>query len=151
MADQSKKEKHSVRGAGILLWKASNAWQRHAREALKSIGITQVQLLLLETIHQCELDGKTPSQSTLSKVAGTDVMMTSKVIRTLVQQKLVARKGSKTDARSVVLQLTTEGKKKITRSSLAMQKAESDFFSHLVAKPHKFMMNLDALTKDHHG
>jgi hypothetical protein len=149
MAGQPKKEKHSVRGAGIVLWKASNAWQRHVREELKSIGITQVQLLLLETIRQCELDGKTPSQSTLSKVAGTDVMMTSKVIRTLMKQKLVARKVSKTDARSVVLQLTTEGKKTITRSSVVMQKAESDFFSNLVAKPHKFMMNLEALAKDH--
>lgn len=148
MSEKEKKEKHSIHGAGFLLWKASNAWQRAVREHLKPIGVTQVQYLLLDAIHQHEVNGKQPSQIALSRSAGIDVMMTSKVIRTLEEQKLVGRKGSRTDARSVVLQLTAEGKKKLTRAAAAMQKSEEVFFAKLVAKPHKFVLNLAALAEE---
>lgn len=148
MSDKAKKEKRSVQGAGFLLWKASNAWQRVVREHLKSVGITQVQYLLLEAIHLHESKGTQPTQIALSRTAGTDVMMTSKVIRTLETQKLVARKGSRTDARSMVLTLTAEGKKKLARATTAMHKSEEIFFAKLVAKPHKFVMNLAALAED---
>lgn len=151
MSDKVKKDKHTVVGTGVLLWKASNAWQRHVREQLKSIEITQVQFLLLDAIQQHEATGKQLTQISLSRSAGTDVMMTSKVIRAMEVQKLVVRKSSKKDARIVVLQITAEGKKKLSRAAVAMEKAESAFFSKLISKPHKFLANLAALVEENQG
>jgi DNA-binding MarR family transcriptional regulator len=150
MSDKSKSKKHNVHGAGLLLWKAANAWQRHVRDQLKPLGITHVQFLLLEATQQLEAGGKQPSQILLARTAGTDVMMTSKVIRLLEKEKLVARKSNRKDARSVTLQLTAEGKKKLVKATTAMQRAEISFFSKLKSKPHKFVANLEGLSEEAH-
>lgn len=147
MSDNSKKPKRTLDGAGFLLWKAGNAWQRHVREQLKPSGITHVQFLLLEAIQQLEATGKKPSQVLLSRTAGTDVMMTSKVIRALEKQKLVARKNSQLDGRAVVLQITTLGKQKVGKAKTAIKKSEAQFFAKLVSKPHKFVVNLEKLAE----
>lgn len=147
MSDTPKKQKHSVDGAGFLLWKAGNAWQRHVREQLKSTGITHVQFLLLDAVKQLETGGKQPSQTLLARTAGTDVMMTSKVIRTLEEAKLIARKNNANDGRAVILQITTAGKSKLTKAAAAIKKSEDAFFAKLVSKPHKFVANLSALTE----
>jgi DNA-binding MarR family transcriptional regulator len=145
MSDKEKKAKRSIDGAGFLLWKAANAWQRHVREHLKPTGITHVQFLLLDAMKELEAKGQQPSQILLARTAGTDVMMTSKVIRTLEKQKLVARKENQKDGRAVILQMTATGKKKLERSALALRKSEGAFFAK-VSKPHKFMAQLEALT-----
>jgi DNA-binding MarR family transcriptional regulator len=145
MSSSPKKSKRSVDGAGVLLWKAANAWQRHVREHLKASGITHVQFLLLDAVKQLEEAGKQPSQTLLAKTAGTDVMMTSKVIRTLGAAKLVARKENRNDGRAVVLQITPAGKKKLSAATAAIKKAEATFFAKLSGKPHKFSANLESL------
>lgn len=147
MSEKSKNTKHTVNGAGFLLWKAGNAWQRHVREHLKPAGITHVQFLLLEAMQQLEATGKKPSQILLSRTAGTDVMMTSKVIRAMEQQKLVARKSDQRDGRAVVLQITALGKQKVGKAKLAIKKSEVAFFARLRTKPHKFVANLEALSE----
>lgn len=147
MSDKPKKEKRAVDGVGFLLWKAGNAWQRHLREQLKSTGITHVQFLLLDAVKQLEAGGKQPSQTLLARTAGTDVMMTSKVIRTLEEAKLVARKENRDDGRAVILQITPAGKKKLTSAATAIKKSEDVFFAKLVGKPHKFVANLAALAE----
>lgn len=145
MSESPKKQKRTVDGAGFLLWKASNAWQRHMREQLKSTGITHVQFLLLDAVNQLESSGNQPSQILLARTAGTDVMMTSKVIRTLEEAKLVARKENRKDGRAVLLQITPAGKRKLASASTALKKSEETFFAKLVSKPHKFVANLSAL------
>lgn len=147
MSSSPKKSKRSVNGAGFLLWKAGNAWQRHVRDHLKPSGITHVQFLLLDAVKQLEAEGKQPSQTLLAKTAGTDVMMTSKVIRTLEDAKLIARKENRNDGRAVILQITVTGKKKLTSATTAIKKAESTFFAKLAGKPHKFVSNLETLAE----
>lgn len=145
MPQKPKKQKRAAEGAGFLLWKAGNAWQRHVREHLKSTGITHVQFLLLDAMLQLENSGKKPSQILLSRTAGTDVMMTSKVIRTMEKQKLLARKSDHNDGRAMILQITTLGKSKAQKARTAIRKSEAAFFAKLVSKPHKFIANLEAL------
>ncbi len=147
MSNNPKKSKRSVESAGFLLWKAGNAWQRHVRDHLKSSGITHVQFLLLDAMKQLEATGQQPSQTLLAKTAGTDVMMTSKVIRTLEEAKLVARKENRLDGRAVVLQITANGKKTHATASTAIKKAEKTFFAKLIGKPHKFVANLIAISE----
>lgn len=147
MSEKPKKQKRTVDGAGFLLWKAANAWQRHVREQLKPTGITHVQFLLLDAVHQLESKGQQPSQILVARTAGTDVMMTSKVVRTLEKQKLVARKENHKDGRAVILQITAPGKKTLLRASAAIRKSEETFFAKMVSKPHKFIMNLESLAE----
>lgn len=147
MSNTPKKLKGSADGAGFLLWKAGNAWQRHVREQLKSTGITHVQFMLLDAVKQLETAGKQPSQTLVAKTAGTDLMMTSKVIRTLEMAKLVGRKADRKDGRALVLQLTPAGKKKHVSAAAAIKRSETLFFSKLVGKPHKFMANLESLSE----
>lgn len=148
MASEKMKDKKSVAGAGVLLWHASNAWQRFLRNKLKSIELTYVQFILLAEMHRLLESKQAPTQIALARAAGTDVMMTSKVIRTLVKAKLVARKSKSGDGRAFTLQLTAEGRKKIGVAAAVFSAAESEFFSHLVSKPHKFLLNLKALCSD---
>lgn len=147
MSNSPKKNKRTVEGAGILLWKAGNAWQRHVRSQLKSFGITYVQFLLLHAVKQLEDESKQPSQTLVAKTAGVDMMMTSKVLRTLEDAKLVARKSDRSDARALVLQCTPTGKKKLTGAAAALKKSEAAFFGKLNGKPHKFVENLEQLAE----
>lgn len=147
MSNSPKKNKRTVEGAGILLWKAGNAWQRHVRGQLKSFGITYVQYLLLHAVKQLEDESKQPSQTLVAKTAGVDMMMTSKVLRTLEDAKLVARKSDRNDARALVLQCTPTGKKKLTGATAALKKSEVEFFGKLSGKPHKFVENLETLAE----
>lgn len=148
MASEKNKDKKSVAGAGVLLWQTSNAWQRFLRNRLKSIDLTYVQFLLLQEIKRLQDIKVSPTQIVLARTAGTDVMMTSKVIRSLVKDKLVARKSKSGDSRAFTLQLTAEGRKKAGIAGAVYAAAESEFFSRLVSKPHKFILNLQALNNE---
>jgi DNA-binding MarR family transcriptional regulator len=148
MASEKSKDKKSASGAGVLLWQTSNAWQRFLRNKLKSIDLTYVQFLLLQETKRLQDIKVAPTQIVLSRAAGTDVMMTSKVIRTLVKEKLVVRKSKSGDGRAFTLQLTTEGKKKTGVATAVYAAAESEFFSRLVSKPHKFILNLKSLSSE---
>lgn len=146
MSNSPKKNKRSVDGAGILLWKAGNAWQRHVRGQLKSFGITYVQFLLLHAVKELEDQSKQPSQTLVAKTAGVDMMMTSKVLRTLEDAKLVARRSDRNDGRALVLQCTATGKKKLVGAVAAMRKSEAAFFGKL-DKPGKFAQSLETLSE----
>ena len=144
----SEKNKKSISGAGVLLWQTSNAWQRFLRSRLKSIELTYVQFLLLEEIKRLLSLKIAPTQIVLARAAGMDVMMTSKVIRALVKEKLVTRKSKSGDSRAFSLQLTNDGKKKVSVAAAVYTAAETEFFSRLTSKPHKFLLNLKALADE---
>jgi len=132
-----KKNNHA--NTGFLLWQAGNAWQRKIKLALDPVGLTHVQFLLLLSLE--ELGGKKHpvSQAKLSRKAGTDVMMTSKVIRLLEKKKLVARKSDKDDARAFQLELTKEGSQAIQKAKSLVVKSEDKFFSKISTHRKKFV------------
>jgi DNA-binding MarR family transcriptional regulator len=141
----SPKKKKSVASTGFLLWQAGNAWQRKMKSVLDPVGITHVQYLLLDSLEHLGALKHPVSQVTLSRVAGTDVMMTSKVIRLLEKKKLVTRKVSKTDARIFLLEMTREGSRALAKAKTAVEKTESKLFSKLELKHEKFARCLEVL------
>lgn len=128
---------------GYLLWQANIIWQRQAKLVLGELDLTPVQYFLLEAV-ATEGGGKL-SQARLAQHAGVDVMMASKVLRTLVIKKFVVRKQHKDDSRSLSLTLSAEGNKLITKARIAMGKFDDEFFSKLVSKRSKFEKNLEGL------
>jgi DNA-binding MarR family transcriptional regulator len=125
---------------GFLLWKAANTWQRETRNALVSTGLTHVQFLLLDTLSK----NAGMKQSQLAEAAGTDQMMTSKVLRMLVQKKLIQRKSPRNDARAFLVSISPEGEKKLAKARILLSKMESAFFEK-IEKRKRFIKNLELL------
>lgn len=144
----SPKKKKSHASIGFLLWQAGNAWQRKIKSVLDPVGITHVQFLLLDSLDHLGGLKHPVSQVTLSRVAGTDVMMTSKVIRLLEKKKLVTRKISKTDARIYLLEMTREGSRITAKAKSLVGKAEEKLFKKLEFSPEKFAKCLAAIAGD---
>jgi MarR family transcriptional regulator, organic hydroperoxide resistance regulator len=141
----SKKKSTPTPPLGFLLWQTANAWQRYIKTVLDPVGITHVQFLLLESIDNLTQSNQSTTQIRVAKDAGTDVMMTSKVLRALEEKKMIARKTSKTDARAIQLLLTTTGQKCLERASALVGDADEKFFRNLESKPEKFEHNLKSL------
>ena len=139
----SKAEKSKT--TGYLLWQANILWQREMKTALKTVDLTPVQFFLLEAVSESVSDGKNLSQARLAQQAGIDVMMASKVLRTLVTKKFVVRKQQKNDSRSLSLSLSAEGSKLLGKARQMVEKCDDAFFSKLISKRSKFEKNLQGL------
>lgn len=131
---------------GFLLWQVSNLWQKMQRKALLEFDLTHVQFVLLAGIGW--LEGKLPdvSQAILSKHAKTDLMMTSQVLRTLENKKLILRKKNDNDPRAFSLSLTPLGKNKLQKALKVVEEVDHHFFSSLSVKSKNFIESLKVLT-----
>ena len=132
---------------GYQLWEASNAWQRAMRQALLPLDLTHVQYLLMSIMlhYSLENDGSPMSQMHLVKVAGTDKMMTSKVVRMLESRGLVTREVLSHDMRSLNLDLTEEGDDLVRKAAVIVQEVEDAFFLPVVPKIDKLSRHLLSL------
>ena len=72
---------------GLLLWQVTNRWQAAQRAALQPFGLTHVQFVLVASLAWLGAEGPV-TQRQLADHAGTDPMMTSQVVRTLVDKGL---------------------------------------------------------------
>src|SRR5579872_6884008 len=85
---------------GFLLWHAALRWQRHIVAALAPLELTHVQFVLLASTWWLNEHGQEPTQVALAAHAGTDIKMTSQVIRALERKGLVHRAIDETDTRA---------------------------------------------------
>ncbi|TNY35137.1 MarR family winged helix-turn-helix transcriptional regulator [Thermomonospora catenispora] len=113
---------------GYLLWRATLRWQRRIATALKPLGLTHVQYVLLESLWRFDAQGRRPSQRELADRAGTDVMMTSQVVRTLADKGLLRRTVDRRDARKRVLALTPRGREATERAMEVVARADEEHF-----------------------
>ncbi len=94
---------------GFLLWHATLRWQRDIAAALAPLDLTHVQFVLLAGTWWLNSHGEDPNQLTLARQAGTDVKMTSQVIRKLEAKGLVLREVDPADTRARRLRVTERG------------------------------------------
>lgn len=94
---------------GFLLWHVTLGWQRDVTAALRPLGLTHVQFVLLATAWWLNTHGEQPSQVELAGAAGTDVKMASQVIRALERKGLISRETSAADTRIRRLGVTNAG------------------------------------------
>ncbi|MFD0573240.1 MarR family winged helix-turn-helix transcriptional regulator [Kitasatospora gansuensis] len=94
---------------GFLLWHATLRWQRGIATALTPLDLTHVQFVLLACTWWLNGQGEHPSQQALARQAGTDVKMTSQVVRTLEAKGLVEREVDPADSRARRLRVTAAG------------------------------------------
>ena len=114
---------------GFLLWHATLRWQRAIAEALAPLDLTHVQFVLLACAWWLNHQGKQPSQVELASFAGTDVKMTSQVVRSLERKGLVERKTDAADSRALRLNVTARGARLAPRAINAVESVDATFFS----------------------
>lgn len=115
---------------GFALWRVTTSWQGAVRAALAPYDLTHVQFVLLASLAWMDRD-VTVSQRDLADLAGTDVMMTSQVVRTLERKGLVVRSAHPTDGRARALAPTARGRELASRANSAVESADDRYFDVL--------------------
>jgi DNA-binding MarR family transcriptional regulator len=132
---------------GFMLWQITNGWQRAVRSALAPIGLTYVQVVLLAGLEDRAVEGGKVSQASLAQALGTDVMMTSQVLRALETSGHVRRDRDPDDTRARVLALTDLGRKTLAEAKPLLRTVDDDFFQALGRKEERFTKGMRKLWK----
>lgn len=132
---------------GLALWRVTNAWQRVVRAALAPHGLTHVQFVLLASLTWMNR-AEPISQRDLAAHAGTDVMMTSQVLRALEVKGYVTRTPHPTDGRAIILAPTAAGIELANRANADVEAADREYFAVLGAQEQaEFIRSLAALDR----
>lgn len=123
---------------GFLLWHVSNRWQRLQRLALRDLGLTHVQFVLLAGVAWLGRDGQPVTQAQLAQHAQTDPMMTSQVVRTLEGKGLIERKPLPRDTRAKSLRVTSHGQTVAAEAMALVEQTDAAFFAVLEESPAHF-------------
>src|SRR6516164_11465679 len=113
---------------GFWLWHATLRWQREIAAALAPFGLTHVQFVLLSCAWWMNDHGLVPNQLQLARQAGTDVKMTSQVVRKLEAKGLLERETDPDDTRARRLKITPEGTELALRAIEHVERADAAFF-----------------------
>src|SRR5579872_6586326 len=128
---------------GFLLWHAALRWQRHIVAALAPLDLTHVQFVLLASTWWLNGHGDEPTQVALATHAGTDVKMTSQVIRALERKGLVQRTVDPVDTRARRLRVTEAGAALAPEAIAAVESTDAAFFEGV--EPRRLLSVLSSL------
>jgi DNA-binding MarR family transcriptional regulator len=117
---------------GFLLWQVTNRWQAAIRAALKPLGLTHVQFVLLASLSWLDTDGPV-TQRALADHAAVDPMMSSQVLRALEDRGLVERAPHPSDRRARALVVTGAGRALADRAVVVVEACDREFFARLGA------------------
>jgi len=120
---------HPNDSPGFLLWHATLRWQRGIAQALAPLDLTHVQFVLLACTWWLNEQGERPSQIALAGQAGTDIKMTSQVLRSLERKGLVEREVDTADTRARRLRVTRRGARLAPRAIAVVEQLDSHFFA----------------------
>jgi DNA-binding MarR family transcriptional regulator len=127
---------------GFLLWHLTLAWQRAITAVLAPLDLTHVQFVLLACAWWLGGQGQVPNQLQLARQAGTDVKMTSQVVRRLEAKGLLDRQIDPDDTRARRLHLTAEGDRLARRAIAAVEQADAEFFGAEAAEVTSLLQRL---------
>ena len=113
---------------GFWLWHATLRWQREIAAVLGPLGLTHVQFVLLSCAWWLNDHGLVPNQLELARQAGTDVKMTSQVVRKLEAKGLLVRETDPGDTRARRLRITREGAALAQAAIEHVERADAAFF-----------------------
>jgi DNA-binding MarR family transcriptional regulator len=131
-----------VASPGFLLWHLTLAWQRAVTAVLEPLDLTHVQFVLLACAWWLASQGQVPNQLQLARQAGTDVKMTSQVVRRLEAKGLLDRQVDPDDTRARRLRLTAEGDRLARRAIAAVEQADAEFFGAEAAEVTSLLQRL---------
>lgn len=116
---------------GFLLWQVSTLWRRQVEAALATLELTHPQFVLLASLGWLLRHGKSVTQVELARHCGTDITMTSQVLRALERKGLIERKQQEGNERSKFPYLTSDGIKLIEKAIPLVEAVDTNFFKKL--------------------
>jgi DNA-binding MarR family transcriptional regulator len=117
---------------GFLLWRLTLRWQREIAAALEPLGLTHVQFVLLATTWWLNSDSPAlPNQLAVATAAGTDVKMTSQVLRRLEDKGLLTRETDPADTRAKLLRVTPAGAELARGAVTVVERVDAAFFDRV--------------------
>jgi DNA-binding MarR family transcriptional regulator len=116
---------------GFVLWHVTLRWQRAITAALAPLGLTHVQFVLLASAWWLNARGDEPNQLSLARQAGTDVKMTSEVLRKLEAKDLIVRTVDAADTRARRITVTGRGSELARAAVTVVEDADASFFGAL--------------------
>jgi DNA-binding MarR family transcriptional regulator len=122
---------HPNDSPGFLLWHATLRWQRGVAQALAPLDLTHVQFVLLACTWWLNKQGERPSQIALAAQAGTDIKMTSQVLRSLERKGLIEREVDTADNRARRLRVTRRGVRLAPRAIAIVDQVDVEFFAEV--------------------
>ncbi len=120
---------HPNDSPGFLLWHATLRWQRGIAQALAPLDLTHVQFVLLACTWWLNEQGERPTQIALAAQAGTDIKMTSQVVRSVERKRLLEREIDAADTRARRLHVTKRGAELAVRAIAIVEQVDSEFFA----------------------
>jgi DNA-binding MarR family transcriptional regulator len=119
---------------GFWLWHATLRWQRAIAAVLAPLDLTHVQFVLLSCAWWINDHGQVPNQLALARQAGTDVKMTSEVVRKLEAKGLLVRETDPRDTRARRIRITPAGVTVALRAITEVERADQVFFRAAVGR-----------------
>jgi len=113
---------------------------------LRPLGLTHVQFVLLASTWWLAWQGVQPSQRELADHAGTNVMMTSQVVRSLEAKGLLRREPDARDTRALRLAVTRQGEALALRALQSVQEADRRYFTG-IEEPDRLLAILRAMAR----
>jgi DNA-binding MarR family transcriptional regulator len=121
---------------GFLLWRLTLRWQREIAAALEPLDLTHVQFVLLATTWWLNSNSPAlPNQLAVATAAGTDVKMTSQVLRKLEDKSLLTRETDPADTRAKLLRVTPAGASLAQRAIAVVETVDASFFDQVPDRP----------------
>ena len=127
---------------GFLLWRVTLRWQRLMTEALRPLGLTHVQFVLLACAWWLSKEGQAPNQLAIASQAGVNVKMASEVLRRLEEKGLLEQRTDARDRRAKAVTVTPGGVELAEQAIAVVEQADAGFFS---AAPPSLVPALQAL------
>src|SRR5436309_3010936 len=116
---------------GFLIWHATLRWQRGIAGALAPLDLTHVQFVLLASAWWLNERADPPNQVAVATQAGTDVKMTSQVLRTLERKGLIEREVDAADTRARRVLVTQRGAALAPRAIAVVEEVDARFFADI--------------------
>lgn len=119
---------------GYWLLQAAQRWKLEFTRDARDLGLTQTQFQILASVGWLEHQGQTPTQQQVADQAGTDRMMTSKVVAGLEARGLVRRE---VQGRVKHLALTQPGRAVTARATAIARGVDARLFRGTWPLPHQ--------------
>ena len=132
---------------GYLLWQVSKLWQRRLNEALKGLGLSSTQAIILINVPRLNQEKRTVTQMLLAEVTKIDRMTLSQSIRSLERSGLVKRITVAANKRAYHVILTSTGSKVAMQAMQRIISAHKTFFSPLAEQTVQYITLTQTLIK----
>ena len=94
---------------GFVMWRVVHRYQREVDQALRPLGLTHLQFVVLALTAWMARTGETANQSELAAVGDIHPMQVSNVVKALDRKGLVGRTPSRRNALAKQVAITAEG------------------------------------------